>query len=101
MPPLLLFIYRSGVAQPGFATAPVHATVKAGNNGKRMLHFPKLTAGGPYTLKIMEQGKPHTAIGLKGILIGDVWVTPGQSNIYQYGCVPGKELPKNKTGCQR
>jgi sialate O-acetylesterase len=59
----------------------VHATAKTGKDGKWMLHFPKFTAGGPYTLKIAEQGKPGTAIELKGILIGDVWVASGQSNM--------------------
>jgi sialate O-acetylesterase len=59
----------------------VHATAKAGSDGKWMLRFPKFAAGGPYTLKIGEQGKPGTAIELKGILIGDVWVASGQSNM--------------------
>ena len=59
----------------------VHATTKAGKDGKWMLRFSKFTAGGPYTLKITEQGKPGTAIELKGILIGDVWVASGQSNM--------------------
>jgi sialate O-acetylesterase len=74
-----------GTANPGsqvtgqLGTAQV--TAKAGKDGKWLLRFPKFTAGGPYTLKIMEQGKPHTAIELKGILIGDVWVASGQSNM--------------------
>jgi len=74
-----------GKADPGsMITAQlgtVHATAKTGADGKWMLRFPKFTAGGPYTLKITEQGKPNTAIELKGILIGDVWVASGQSNM--------------------
>ncbi len=46
-----------------------------------MVRFPKFSAGGPYTLKIYETGKPDKAIELKGILIGDVWLASGQSNM--------------------
>src|SRR6478735_1008438 len=74
-----------GKAHPGSlitgVLGTVHATAKTGKNGKWMLHFPKFTAGGPYTLKITEQGKTNTAIELKEILIGDVWVASGQSNM--------------------
>jgi sialate O-acetylesterase len=74
-----------GKASPGSLVTgelgTVRATAKADKDGKWMLRFPKLTAGGPYTLKIAEQGKPGTAIELKGILIGDVWVASGQSNM--------------------
>jgi sialate O-acetylesterase len=74
-----------GTATPGSQVTgqlgTVQATAKAGKDGKWMLRFPKFTAGGPYRLKIIEQGKPNTAIELKGILIGDVWVASGQSNM--------------------
>lgn len=74
-----------GKAHPGSlitgVLGTVHATAKTGKNGKWMLHFPKFTAGGPYTLKITELGKANTAIELKEILIGDVWVASGQSNM--------------------
>ena len=74
-----------GTATPGSQVTgqlgTVKATAKAGKDGKWMLRFPKFTAGGPYRLKIIEQGKPNTVIELKGILIGDVWVASGQSNM--------------------
>jgi len=54
---------------------------KADGEGKWMLHFPKMAAGGPYTLEIAEQGKPGTRVQFKNILIGDVWVASGQSNM--------------------
>jgi sialate O-acetylesterase len=57
------------------------ATAKANKEGKWMVRFPKFNAGGPYTLKIYETGKPDKAIELKGILIGDVWLASGQSNM--------------------
>ncbi|WP_205513604.1 sialate O-acetylesterase [Longitalea arenae] len=59
----------------------LRATAKTGKDGKWMLRFPKCKAGGPYTLKIGEAGKPDTGIELKGILIGDVWLASGQSNM--------------------
>nr|WP_319997323.1 sialate O-acetylesterase [uncultured Draconibacterium sp.] len=57
------------------------ATTKADNDGKWMLRLPKFKAGGPYTLKIYEKGKPAEGIVLKGILVGDVWLASGQSNM--------------------
>lgn len=59
----------------------VKTTTKADGAGKWMVRFPKFNAGGPYTLKIYETGKQGNAIVLSGILIGDVWVASGQSNM--------------------
>ncbi|WP_246228676.1 sialate O-acetylesterase [Paraflavitalea devenefica] len=74
-----------GKASPGKLViaelGTVRATTKAGKDGKWMLRFPKFKAGGPYVLKIAESGKPNAAIELKGILIGDVWLASGQSNM--------------------
>nr|WP_319571277.1 sialate O-acetylesterase [uncultured Draconibacterium sp.] len=57
------------------------ATTKTDNDGKWMLRLPKFKAGAPYTLKIYEKGKPAEGIVLKGILVGDVWLASGQSNM--------------------
>lgn len=65
------------VAQLGSSTVKV----KADKVGKWMVRFPKFKAGGPYTLTINEAGKPDTKIDFKGILIGDVWLASGQSNM--------------------
>ena len=74
-----------GKASPGTLViaelGTVRATTKAGKDGKWMLRFPKFKAGGPYVLKIAESGKSNAAIELKGILIGDVWLASGQSNM--------------------
>lgn len=59
----------------------VKVTTKADGAGKWMVHFPKFKAGGPYTLKIYEKGKPEEAVVLNGVLIGDVWLASGQSNM--------------------
>ena len=46
-----------------------------------MVHLPEFKAGGPYTLKIYEEGKPGEGVVLSGILAGDVWLASGQSNM--------------------
>jgi len=57
------------------------STTKADQEGKWMVHLPKFKAGGPYTLKIYEEGKPGEGVVLSGILVGDVWLASGQSNM--------------------
>ncbi|HET7732730.1 MAG TPA: sialate O-acetylesterase [Paludibacter sp.] len=57
------------------------AKVKTDKTGKWMVRFPKFKAGGPYTLTINEAGKPNSKVEFKGILIGDVWLASGQSNM--------------------
>jgi sialate O-acetylesterase len=54
-----------------------HATAKAGANGKWMITLPPMKAGGPYTMNITGSN----TITLKEILIGDVWLCSGQSNM--------------------
>jgi len=45
--------------------------------GEWSLKLPKMKAGGPYTIKI--SGKNY--IEIKDVLIGDVWLCSGQSNM--------------------
>ncbi len=52
-------------------------TTTAGTDGKWMVTLSKTKAGGPYTMEI--DAANH--ITLKNILIGDVWVCSGQSNM--------------------
>lgn len=49
-------------------------TATTDTNGKWSITLPSLKAGGPYTLQIND-------IELKNILIGDVWLCSGQSNM--------------------
>jgi sialate O-acetylesterase len=49
----------------------------AGSDGKWSVAMPSMKAGGPYDMQI----NAGNAITLKGILIGDVWVCSGQSNM--------------------
>ncbi|MBC9932721.1 sialate O-acetylesterase [Chitinophaga qingshengii] len=71
-----------GQASPG---TPVTGTLGAayaktvtGKDGKWMLRFPAAKAGGPYTLKVSGG---NVAIEFKNVLIGDVWLASGQSNM--------------------
>lgn len=54
---------------------------KTGLDGKWTAKLPKFKAGGPYLLKVYENGKTNQAIELKNILTGDVWLASGQSNM--------------------
>lgn len=56
----------------GKLKSPYTTTTDA--NGKWSITLPPLKAGGPYTLQIND-------IELKNILIGDVWLCSGQSNM--------------------
>jgi sialate O-acetylesterase len=47
------------------------------NNGTWSMLLPPMRAGGPYTMKV--DGKNHIVIN--NILIGDVWICSGQSNM--------------------
>lgn len=75
-----------GNAKPGTKISAViknkKTTAVADANGKWMLHLPKFKAGGPYQLKIYEtKNLQTTLIKLDDILIGDVWLASGQSNM--------------------
>lgn len=53
---------------------------KAGGNGKWSVTLMKQEAGGPYEMKIQDRN-PGDTIVLHDILIGDVWICSGQSNM--------------------
>lgn len=53
-------------------------STRAGYDGKWSVNFPAMQAGGPYQLRI--EGKSDTII-IKDILIGEVWLCSGQSNM--------------------
>ena len=70
-----------GWADPG-ESVTVHlenskATAKTNKHGKWRLKLPAMKAGGPYTMKI----KGKNSITLENILIGEVWICSGQSNM--------------------
>lgn len=52
--------------------------IKANSNGKWKVVFDAMPAGGPYTLVVKSKNK---TIEFQKILIGDVWLCSGQSNM--------------------
>lgn len=70
-----------GTADPGEAItveiAGRKATASAGTDGRWMVRLPPLKAGGPFSLTIVGQNK----IVLTDILVGEVWLASGQSNM--------------------
>src|SRR5690606_4399726 len=53
--------------------------IKADSAGNWEIDFPEMKAGGPYELSIQSNEKSYT---FKNILVGDVWLSSGQSNMY-------------------
>ncbi|MDR6846172.1 sialate O-acetylesterase [Flavobacterium granuli] len=70
--------------------------VKASNQAKWEIIIPTPKEGGPYTITI----KGYNEIVLKNILIGEVWICSGQSNMEMnasWGIENGDEVVKNAT----
>jgi sialate O-acetylesterase len=68
-------------------------STRAGLDGKWLINLPAMEAGGPYTMKV----RGRNIIELENILIGDVWVCSGQSNMeYRVEAFPwaGEEAPR-------
>lgn len=67
-----------------------------GDNGNWKVVFPSMPSGGPYTIKVNSK---ETSITIKDVLLGDVWLCSGQSNMdfKLKNAVGGKEelLKKN------
>ncbi len=72
----------SGTAEPGREVevefAGLKRTAAAGSDGVWVALFPAMKAGGPYTMTVAGKGASRT---LSDILIGEVWVCSGQSNM--------------------
>ena len=70
--------------------------VTAGKNGKWKIEMPAMTYGGPYEIQI--KGKDNS-ITFENVLIGDVWLCSGQSNMEfnLNGALSAKEAIKNST----
>jgi sialate O-acetylesterase len=85
----------------GWATANHDISVSLGTNtlatktdanGKWMVNFPAMEAGGPYNLTIKDG---TSNIALNDILIGDVWLLSGQSNM-EWRVRSAKDFAKEK-----
>ncbi|UII26916.1 sialate O-acetylesterase [Fulvivirga maritima] len=53
----------------------------ANADGQWQLDLPALQAGGPYILNIYENESTSPSVSFKDVLIGDVWLASGQSNM--------------------
>jgi sialate O-acetylesterase len=70
--------------------------IKASNQAKWQINIPTPKEGGPYIITI----KGYNEIVLKNILIGEVWICSGQSNMEMsasWGIENGDEVVKNAT----
>ena len=56
-------------------------TTTADDQGRWRIDLPKMKAGGPYTLEVNSDGVNSEKLTIDNILIGDVWLLSGQSNI--------------------
>lgn len=53
----------------------------ANEKGSWILHLPRFKAGGPYKLVVYQTEKPDQKIEFDDVLVGDVWLASGQSNM--------------------
>ena len=99
-------LFQSGMVLQRGKTIPIWGTADAGETvtitfnkkqyttvadeqGRWQVDLPKMKAGGPYTLEVRGEKQQSTAEGkvksevreITDILIGDVWLLSGQSNI--------------------
>ena len=56
-------------------------TTTADDEGRWRIDLPKQKAGGPFTLEVNSEGVNSEKLIINNILIGDVWLLSGQSNI--------------------
>ena len=77
-------IHIWGWAEPGENVAAAlsgqEMSIRAGADGRWSLTFPPLQAGGS-PLKLVVRGEKGPAIVIRDILVGEVWVCSGQSNM--------------------
>lgn len=82
-------VLQQGIATPVWGTAKKGTTVSiilngkqavasVGRDGKWMGKLPPQQAGGPYVMKVMDEAD---TLVLTNVMIGEVWVCSGQSNM--------------------
>ncbi|WP_224997794.1 sialate O-acetylesterase [Cesiribacter sp. SM1] len=50
-------------------------------DGKWLLHMPGMPAGGPHSMKVYEGAQSQPVVVFNDVLMGDVWLASGQSNM--------------------
>ena len=83
---LLATVRRGKIMIKGFASVPVGKAARGRIKGC----LKGLPAGGPYTIELRIGNEKLT---VKDVLVGDVWLLGGQSNMQGYGLLPRKRLP--------
>ena len=81
--------------------AGVKAAVRSSCDGDFLLRLPPLEAGGPHTLRVWTD-KEGEEIILNDIMIGEVWLASGQSNMEYKLCSDWsaeKDLPEEQRTC--
>ncbi len=84
--PVLATVRRGKIMIKGFASVPVGKAARGRIKGC----LKGLPAGGPYTIELRIGNEKLT---VKDVLVGDVWLLGGQSNMQGYGLLPRKRLP--------
>lgn len=74
-----------GTATPGSQIVVVlngkRAKAVADVNGKWRLNLPAMKAGGPHTMSVFEGNNVEPTFDFNDVLLGDVWLASGQSNM--------------------
>lgn len=73
-----------------------HTVSSAVKDGKFLLHLPQMTAGGPYVMTVTDG---TDTIELTDVMIGEVWLCGGQSNmeLELHSAKDGEEILKTLT----
>ncbi|MBN1119374.1 MAG: 9-O-acetylesterase [Bacteroidales bacterium] len=74
-----------GTADPGTKISVLFANNKVqtftDKEGQWMVQIPPVNAGGPYKLEVIGEGKVKDKLVFSDVLVGDVWLASGQSNM--------------------
>ena len=71
-------------AAPGSQLVQTRSTV-ATTAGRWVVRFNDLPVGGPYEMQLFENGEASPSVVLADVLVGDVWLLSGQSNMVLRG----------------
>ena len=78
-------------AAPGSQIVQSRSTT-ANVSGRWVVRFDNLPVGGPYELRLYENGAITPSVTLVDVLVGDVWLLSGQSNMVLRGPKPGDDV---------